>query len=412
MSKRFQVGGRIAPHLLRVTGAAVVAIALVSLSTGAGLASSSAPGPIVVGNITSISGFSGTFATFHSGAQAYFNYVNAHGGVNGRKIKFITKDDAGNPAKAAAAAKQLLQAGAVATVADANVGTEAAAAPILASKSVPAIGGWGNGSEWYGANTNLFVIMGSPGDASECEPWLADGVAGAGAKDVAVFEYNQPASEYDAKCLEQRFAQNGVKEVTSTFLTDPNLADYRSLVQQAMNAGAKDIVANYAVGSMVLLIQAGEALGFKGRYFGGGGVQTSMLQAIGSLAPKMAGRLFGISFAQLPSSTSNPAVKLAEANLPASVRSDVFTLVGWAAAVTFVDAVKKVGPSSSALLKYMQGLNGYTAHGLVGPMTYKRGFGPAACVIRTVVNATGNGFVRASSTPPNAFSCSKLLTLH
>ena len=30
-------------------------------------------------------------------SQAFFNYVNAHGGVNGRKLQLIYKDDAYNP---------------------------------------------------------------------------------------------------------------------------------------------------------------------------------------------------------------------------------------------------------------------------------------------------------------------------
>jgi ABC-type branched-subunit amino acid transport system substrate-binding protein len=41
-------------------------------------------------------------------AQAYFNYVNAHGGVNGRKIHLITKDDAYNPTNTVNVVHQLV----------------------------------------------------------------------------------------------------------------------------------------------------------------------------------------------------------------------------------------------------------------------------------------------------------------
>lgn len=37
------------------------------------------------------------YSDIPKGATAYFDYVNAHGGVNGRKIKFIVKDDGYNP---------------------------------------------------------------------------------------------------------------------------------------------------------------------------------------------------------------------------------------------------------------------------------------------------------------------------
>lgn len=44
-----------------------------------------------------------------AGAKAYFDYVNAQGGVHGRKIKLITLDDGYNPQKAVANVKQLIE---------------------------------------------------------------------------------------------------------------------------------------------------------------------------------------------------------------------------------------------------------------------------------------------------------------
>jgi ABC-type branched-subunit amino acid transport system substrate-binding protein len=41
-------------------------------------------------------------------AQAYFNYVNATGGINGRKIKYVVKDDQYNPAKTKSATSELI----------------------------------------------------------------------------------------------------------------------------------------------------------------------------------------------------------------------------------------------------------------------------------------------------------------
>ena len=43
-----------------------------------------------------------------AGAEAYFNTVNQSGGVNGRKIKFVSLDDAGEPAKATANTQKLI----------------------------------------------------------------------------------------------------------------------------------------------------------------------------------------------------------------------------------------------------------------------------------------------------------------
>lgn len=71
--------------------------------------------PIVVGALSSISGGS-IFGQSNIGAQAYFNYVNAHGGIDGRKITYTALDDAINPATAGQDARQLISKGAVALV--------------------------------------------------------------------------------------------------------------------------------------------------------------------------------------------------------------------------------------------------------------------------------------------------------
>jgi branched-chain amino acid transport system substrate-binding protein len=55
---------------------------------------------INLGNIVTKSGSFGPdqFTAFYYGAAAYFDYVNAHGGINGRKVVFNTCDDQGTSA--------------------------------------------------------------------------------------------------------------------------------------------------------------------------------------------------------------------------------------------------------------------------------------------------------------------------
>ena len=55
---------------------------------------------INLGNIVTKSGSFGPdqFTAFYYGAAAYFDYINAHGGINGRKVAFNTCDDQGSSA--------------------------------------------------------------------------------------------------------------------------------------------------------------------------------------------------------------------------------------------------------------------------------------------------------------------------
>lgn len=62
---------------------------------------------IVVGNISTLTG-ANVLPDSVAGAKAYFDYVNAHGGINGHKVKFIRTDDQGNAQNAAQSASRLI----------------------------------------------------------------------------------------------------------------------------------------------------------------------------------------------------------------------------------------------------------------------------------------------------------------
>lgn len=86
-----------------------VAIALAALST---LPARAEPGvdkdTIKIGMFAPMTGTSAIFGRYTIGARAYYNMINAQGGVNGRKIEVVLEDDACNPATAVAATKRLV----------------------------------------------------------------------------------------------------------------------------------------------------------------------------------------------------------------------------------------------------------------------------------------------------------------
>ena len=64
---------------------------------------------IKIGNIMPYSGPASAYATIGKTEAAYFNKVNAEGGINGRKINFISYDDAYSPPKAVEQARKLVE---------------------------------------------------------------------------------------------------------------------------------------------------------------------------------------------------------------------------------------------------------------------------------------------------------------
>src|SRR5919198_2665026 len=64
---------------------------------------------ILLGNTIAQSGPAAAYGTIANAELAYFKYVNAQGGVNGRKITFKVLDDAYNPAQTVPFTKQLVE---------------------------------------------------------------------------------------------------------------------------------------------------------------------------------------------------------------------------------------------------------------------------------------------------------------
>jgi len=97
--------------LIRVALAATVALAVAAC--GSSSKSTSAPGvtatSITFGTHQPLTGPAAPgYSEIAPASQAFFNYVNAHGGVFGRKIHLIIKDDAYNPANTVNVVHQLV----------------------------------------------------------------------------------------------------------------------------------------------------------------------------------------------------------------------------------------------------------------------------------------------------------------
>jgi branched-chain amino acid transport system substrate-binding protein len=77
--------------------------------------------PIKVASIASETG-PAPFTDWATGATAYFKWLNANGGINGRKVDFKIYDDKGDPAQASALARRLVGEGIVAFVGSISLG--------------------------------------------------------------------------------------------------------------------------------------------------------------------------------------------------------------------------------------------------------------------------------------------------
>jgi branched-chain amino acid transport system substrate-binding protein len=85
------------------------------------------PTQIVLGGTGPLTGSESAYAPTLTGAQAYFDYVNAHGGVNGRKIVYKVEDDQYNPVETVQLTQKLVEQEGVFAIFN-SIGTEHALA--------------------------------------------------------------------------------------------------------------------------------------------------------------------------------------------------------------------------------------------------------------------------------------------
>jgi branched-chain amino acid transport system substrate-binding protein len=176
--------GRPGVRTLAVTTAALLVALACGVSQGnPGKATKTEVGvtsdSISIGTTTPLSGPASFYAPVSKGANAYYQYINAHGGVNGRKINYVVLDDAYDAAKAVPLTHQLVEQSQVfAVVGQLGTPINTATRPYLNDQKVPDIFVATGATKW-GADYKTFpwTIGLQPDYQSEARVYAKDIVA-------------------------------------------------------------------------------------------------------------------------------------------------------------------------------------------------------------------------------------------
>ncbi|MCC2313584.1 ABC transporter substrate-binding protein [Cellulomonas xiejunii] len=147
-------------HPRRTAGTLVALVTIVPLAACSTPAAS--PGvdeeTITIGTHTPLTGPAAAgYSSISAAASAYFDYLNDNGGIHGRSIEYVVKDDAYNPATTQTVVRELVQEDEVLAVVNGlGTPTHSAVLDYLNENEVP----------------DLFVASGSPSwDQPEAYPW-------------------------------------------------------------------------------------------------------------------------------------------------------------------------------------------------------------------------------------------------
>ncbi|AWN35530.1 ABC transporter substrate-binding protein [Methylobacterium radiodurans] len=193
------------PHSLTAARSLTRRLALGTLLAGvASLGPVRAAEPVRIGLVTALSGQSAKSGEAISrGIGLAIEEINRRGGVLGRPLELVARDDEANPSKGVLAARELIQrAGVVALIGGLDTPVSMAIVPIANQMKVPFVGPWaaGTGITRNGAADN-YVFRVSAVDALVDEALVAYAVKTYGAKKPGAILVNNAWGESNQQGL-------------------------------------------------------------------------------------------------------------------------------------------------------------------------------------------------------------------
>jgi len=404
-----------------LTGVALTAAAVLMPAGGAGASSSnnsssgssSAPGvtsnSITVGTISTQTGtLASNFSSLIYGEKAYFNYINAQGGVNGRKIDYkYALDDGGNPTTFNQLANTLINQDHVFAVT--GVATAFFSPNLFVESGVPTYG-YNVAGNWAPA-PNLFAAGGSVQYYPAGAPEYAYVARKTQSKpSIAIVAYGI-ASSADACQAAQTALQGAGFNVSyvdlkinypgSTVATD---------VQRMKQAGSNFVLSCMDVQGNVTMARAIQQYGLKATQLWLSGNDVSTLETNQSL---MQGVYFATAHVPFTASTKlygglNLYLQQMKKYEPNYVYDEV-AIQGWESAALFVQGVKMAGNNLTwaNVIKQTNTITDFTAGSLQAPTNWAvgghSGHAPPYCTAYIV--AKGTQYLPALNKGQNVFNC-------
>ena len=327
------------------------------------------------------------------GERAYFNYINAQGGVNGRKIDYkYALDDGGNPTTFNQLANTLINQDHVFAVT--GVATIFFSPNLFVESGIPTYGynvtdNWagppnlfaaGGSTQYYQAGAAEFAYVARRAQAKPSIAIVAYGVA-ASSNACQAAENAMKSAGYDISYVDLNITYPG-----STVATD---------VQRMKQAGSNFVLSCMDVQGNVNMARAIQQYGLKATQLWLNGNDVPTLQANKSL---MQGVYFATYHVPLTAPTRlYPGLTLYMQQMKKYEPKYVFNelaIQGWESAALFVQGVKAAGNNLTwaNVIKQTNAITSFTAGGLTTPVNWAVGghSGHAPAVLRCLHRRQGH----------------------
>lgn len=274
------------------------------------------------------------------GILAQFNAVNAAGGIGGRKLTLVSRDDGYEPEKAVVAVKALIEEDKVfALIGSVGTPTTLAAVPAINAVGIPLIGPFtGAQSLREPFNRNLFHVRASYFDETER---IVQHLSTVGIKKIAVFYQNDSYGKAGLEGVMRALTKRDLKPAAAVTV-ERNSVDVDAALAEILKVAPEAVIQISAYKSCAALIKQAKAKSYGGQFFN--------VSFVGSraLAEELGETGAGITISQVvpfPYTPSSVIVREYQQRMTdaGNKEFDYSSMEGFLAAKVFTEGLRKAG---------------------------------------------------------------------
>ncbi len=356
--------------LIGTLGFFVAGQASAAPSCGANTGVAASGDPIIVGGIHGKAP-PGDFSASTDAAKAYFDCVNANGGIHGRPIDYRVENDQWNPEMAAQAASKLVKdAGAVALVANGSFIEMAVNAGTYKEENIMSMAAACAISECFESSnivsTNQGPLPSNLGAAQYAQEEL-------GSKNVACIGFNIPNNgPWSCQVVIDFMKSRGGDG--SMQLLNPGAPDVNSALLEAISTGADTILMNLPAGLAIAVLKAAEEQDLRDSYVWIAPTPLYDLSVPAALGDYWNGKVY-VNAELAPFQVGGPDAKNWIEVMDAYARDedprDTFAQSGYLSATYFVKMMMDMDPADiddrAKVTAAIKNISGYTSDLMCGP---------------------------------------------
>lgn len=307
------------------------------------------------------------------GLDAYFNWINENGGINGRAIEFIVADDQFNPSKTVVEVKRMVEQDNVFAIVG-GLGTPGCLAVMdyLNEAGVPFVY-QGSGSSLLAVPPKEYIFTVQPNYLSTEGPVAAKYLVEEKGFDKIAIVYRADDSGKEAlEGFTSWLEENGYEDkLVEALPVDPSATSFDNEIIKLLNSGAEAVYMLTFVPQTPNFIKQSADYGYAPLFLGSYANADATIVQLAGAASEGFESLAWVDIGDLENPNVQKYYEIYDESFPGEL-PNAYAAAGFIAAEVFIEALNRTGeePTREKLVEALEGMSGWT--GLITPtISYK-----------------------------------------